>query len=167
MHETPADLLRFQDLLDDSYESAGSHLREVITPERRLVAADVVARLTGVCLLALATVTADCRPLTGLVDGLFYRGEFWFGSAQTSIRFRHIRQRPQVSAVHHQGEEFSIAVHGRATEVDLQDPDLQGFRQFAIDIYGPEWADWGDGAPYARIDAAKVFTFYLDPSEIH
>jgi hypothetical protein len=48
-------------------------------------------------LLPLATVTADQRPLVGPVDGIFYRGSFYFGSAPDSIRFRHIRARPQVS----------------------------------------------------------------------
>ena len=42
-------------------------------------------------LLALATVTADGRPIVGPVDGIFYRGAFWFGSAPDSVRFRHIR----------------------------------------------------------------------------
>lgn len=165
MHETPEDFVRLQDLLDDSYDSAGAHLRAVITPERRQVAADIAARLTGVRLLALATVTADCRPLNGVVDGLFYRGDFWFGSSQSSVRFRHLRTRSQVSAVHHEGEEFSITVHGHAVEVDVDDPELEGFRRFCIDIYGPEWADWGAPAAYARIEADKIFTFYLDPAE--
>jgi hypothetical protein len=166
VHETPADLVEFQDLLDTSYEGAGAHLRAVITPERRQAAADITARLTGVRLLVLATVTADCRPLAGTVDGLFYRGHFWFGSSQSSVRFRHLRERPHVTAVHYDGEEFSITVHGRAVEVDVDDPALAGFRDFCIGVYGEEWANWGAGAPYARIDADKVFTFYLDPAEL-
>ncbi|HVQ58697.1 MAG TPA: hypothetical protein VMS60_07295 [Solirubrobacterales bacterium] len=35
MRETEADLARLQDLLDSSYEAAGTHLRRIITPERR------------------------------------------------------------------------------------------------------------------------------------
>ena len=46
------------------------------------------------CLLALATVTADGRPIVGPVDGIFYRGSFHFGSAPDSVRFRHIRPAP-------------------------------------------------------------------------
>ncbi|MGI9642019.1 MAG: pyridoxamine 5'-phosphate oxidase family protein [Acidimicrobiia bacterium] len=166
MHETPADLVQLQDLLDDTYEGAGTHVRAIITPERRQVAADIAARLTGVRLLVLATVTADCRPLAGTVDGLFYRGQFWFGSSQNSVRFRHLRKRPQVSAVHYDGEEFSITVHGRAVEVDVEAPENAGFRDFCVDIYGAEWTNWAAKAPYARIDADKMFTFYLDPAEL-
>ena len=55
-------------------------------------------------LLALATVTADGRPLVSPVDGIFYRGAFYFGSAPDSVKFRHIRARPQVSATHLPGE---------------------------------------------------------------
>ena len=96
MHETEADLEALQRLLDESYASAGPHLRRIITPERRLGAAALAQRLVGMRLLALATVTADGRPVVGPVDGIFYRGAFWFGSAPDSVRFRHIRARPDV-----------------------------------------------------------------------
>ena len=94
MHETDADIAALQRLLDESYTHAGAHLRRVITPERRLDARALAARLTGVRLLALATVTGDGRPIVGPVDGIFYRGAFWFGSAPDSVRIRHIRARP-------------------------------------------------------------------------
>ena len=74
MYESPADLAALQDLLDRSATGAGAHLRSVLTPERRLSAAELWARLVGMSLLALATATADGRPLIGPVDGIFYRG---------------------------------------------------------------------------------------------
>ncbi len=111
MYESPADLAALQDLLDRSYRSAGAHLLRIHTPERRLGAEEVAERLTGMCLLALATVTADGRPIVGPVDGVFYRGAFHFGSAPDSVRFRHISVRPQVSATHLPGEELAVTVH--------------------------------------------------------
>ena len=78
-------------------------------------------------LLALATVTADGRPLVGPVDGIFFRGAFHFGSAPDSARFRHIRARPQVSATHLPGEELAVTVHGRAVPIDIGDPAAAGF----------------------------------------
>ena len=120
MNEKDEDLGRLQALLDHSYASAGRHLREVITPERRLTALEVCGRLTGMRLLTLATVTSDGRPLTGPVDGVFYRGTFHFGSAPDSVRIRHIRRRPYVSATHVPGEEFSVTVHGKATLLDMR-----------------------------------------------
>ena len=155
MHETPEDLEQLQDLLDRSYDSSGSHMRTIITPARRLDAKGLSKRLTGARVLSLATVTADARPLVAPVDGLFYRGEWWFGSADDSVRFAHIRARPQVSATYAEGEEYSVSVHGTAMEVVLT--EQPGFTDYCVEIYGDDWAHWE--APYARIDADKMFTF--------
>src|SRR3972149_4003964 len=116
MHETTADLRTLQSLLDRSYAAAGAHLLSIHTPDRRLAAADLVSTLTGVCVLDLATVTRDGRPRVSPVDGLFYRGAFWFGSSSDSLRFRHIRRRPAVSATHTRGESLAVTVHGSAVE---------------------------------------------------
>jgi uncharacterized pyridoxamine 5'-phosphate oxidase family protein len=167
MHETSEDLARLQETLDRSYETAGPHLKSVITPERRLTAEQLADRLPGMCLLVLATVTADGRPINGPVDGFFYRGDWYFGSSSDSLRFRHIRARPQVSATHMPAEEFSVTTHGRATEIDISAVDDGAFRQMLVDYYAPrfglEWEQLLDsGVAYARIDAERMFTFYLD-----
>jgi nitroimidazol reductase NimA-like FMN-containing flavoprotein (pyridoxamine 5'-phosphate oxidase superfamily) len=167
MHETDDDLARLQDLIDRSYASAGPHLLDIHTPERRLSAEQVSERLTGMVLLALATVTADGRPIVGPVDGIFYRGAFHFGSSPESIRFRHIRARPQVSATHLPGEELAVTVHGRAEIVDTRAEEAAGFRQTVLDIYvpryGEQWVEFIDSGPlYARIDAERMFTFAMD-----
>ena len=166
MHESQADLEALEDLLDRSYAAAGAHLLRIHTPERRLGAAEVVERLTGMCLLTLTTVTADCRPIAGPVDGIFYRGAFHFGSSPDSVRFRHIRSRPQVSATHLPGEELGITVHGRALPVDTSAGGEGGFRQALLDIYvpryGPGWERFLDSGPvYARIEADRMFTFAM------
>ena len=66
------------------------------------------------CLLVLATATADGRPLAGPVDGYFLHGTFWFSSGTRSVRMRHLAARPAVSATHLPGEELAVTVHGRA-----------------------------------------------------
>lgn len=157
MRETPEDVLALQELLDRSYGGAGEHLKSIVTPERRIDADRLVETLVGVQVLALATVTADSRPLVGPVDGLFYRGEFWFGSSPDSVRFRHIRVRPQVSATHTRGEQLAVTVHGTAHEMDVADhPE---FGEVCTEIYGETWSQWGDDATYARIAAEQMFTF--------
>ena len=168
MHESLADLTSLQELLDRSYESAGAHLRRIHTPERRLSAGQVARRLTGMGLLALATVTADGRPVVGPVDGVFYRGAFHFGPSPDSVRFRHIRVRPHVSATHLPGEELAVTVHGRAVPIDVHDPRHVGFRRALLEIYvpryGPGWEDFLNSGPqYARIDADRMFTFAMPP----
>jgi len=171
VHETPEDLVRLQATLDHSYKAAGPHLLEVITPERRLSAERLADRLQGMCLLVLATVTADGRPINGPVDGFFYRGDWYFGSSSDSLRFRHIRVRPQVSATHMPAEEFSVSAHGRAAEIELASHDDGAFRKMLMDYYGPRFGGDpsafldGPGVAYARIDAERMFTFYLDTSE--
>lgn len=165
MHETSDDLERLQGVLDRSYAGAGGHLRSIITVERRLSAEQVAATLTGMRLLALATVTADGRPIIGPVDGIFYRGCFHFGSSPESLRFRHLRERPHVSATHLPAEELAVTVHGTATPIDVQHSAHREFRQTLLDVYTPRYgADWesflDSGPVYARIEPSKMFTFH-------
>jgi hypothetical protein len=161
MHETDAELAALQRLLDDSHRHAGAHLRSIFRDDRRLTASRVAELLPGVQILSLATVTADCRPLVGPVDGLFFRGHFHFGSSEESVRFRHLRARPQVSAAHVRGEELAVIVHGTAVEIDVGAPEHSGFRDYLVEVYGEGWTDWGSGAPYARIDATRMFAVLL------
>ena len=162
MHETSEDITALQDVLDRSYASAGEHLLRIHTPERRLGAAQLAERLDGMSLLTLATVTADGRPIAGPVDGIFFRGAFHFGSSPDSVRFRHIRARPQVSATHLPGEELGITVHGRAEMVDVsRGPFRDTLLEVYVPRYGPEWeSGFLDSGPvYARIEADRMFTF--------
>ncbi|MBV8952593.1 MAG: pyridoxamine 5'-phosphate oxidase family protein [Solirubrobacterales bacterium] len=167
MHETPEDIQALQMLLDRSYASSGPHLRSIITPERRVGARELAARLLGMRLLVLATVSADGRPINGPVDGIFYRGAWHFGSSPDSVRFRHIRRRPHVSATHLPAEEFAVTVHGRATQLDLRSSEQAGFRQTLLETYAPRYgSEWETefldrGPVYARIEADKMFTFQM------
>jgi hypothetical protein len=170
VHETDADLVALQDLLDSSYAGAGSHLRSIVTPERRLDAEEVASRLVGMRLLALATVTADGRPIVGPVDGIFFRGSFHFGSSPDSVRFRHIRSRPHVSATHLPGEEFAVTVHGLAVPVDVKGDVGADLRRTLLEVYvpryGSQWEEFLDSGPlYARIEAKRMFTFHSESSE--
>lgn len=166
MFETTGDLIQLQQLLDDSYATAGGHLLNVITPERRLTAAELAVTLTGMRLLVLATVTGDGRPIAGPVDGIFFRGSFHFGSASDSLRFRHLRRRSAVSATHLAGEELSVTVHGDAEELDVKAAANRDFRKVLLDIYvpryGAEWESFLDSdTSYARINAHRMFTFSM------
>jgi hypothetical protein len=163
MRETRDDLAALQELLDRSYDAAGAHLRRIITPERRLTAEQVAERLTGMCLLSLATVTADGRPIVGPVDGIFLRGAFHFGSSPDSVRFRHIDARPSVSATHLPGEELAVTVHGRAVPVDVSAGELRdALLEVYVPRYGEGWESFLDsGVRYARIEAERMFTFFM------
>jgi len=162
VHETPDDIRALQELLDRSYENAGAHLRSITTPERRVGADQLVTQLTGMCLLVVATVTADCRPIAGPLDGIFYRGAFHFGTAADSVRYRHLLARPQVSATHLPREEFAVNVHGRAAPVEV----AGGFRETLLEVYvpryGEDWEKFLDSGPvYMRIEADRMFAFQM------
>ena len=168
MLETPAETGRLQDLLDRSAAGAGTHLRDIITDERRLSAARVCELLRGMRLLVAATVTADGRPLAGAVDGYFLHGSFYFSSGRNSVRMRHLAARPAVSATHLPGEELAVTVHGRAELLELRDPAAAELRQAMLDWYvprqGPEFESWLNAldAVAARIEPAKMFTFSME-----
>ena len=159
MHETEQDLHDLQRVLDESHAAAGGHLRNIFTDETRLTAAELADLLRGVQVLNVATVTAAGEPRVSPVDGLFFRGHFWFGSSHDSMKFRHIRKRPAVSASHTRGEELAVVVHGAAHEVDVQSPEARPFADYCVEVYGESWHDWGASAAYARIEPAKMFSF--------
>jgi hypothetical protein len=165
LHETAEDLEALRALLERSYSRGGTHLLRIHDEARRLTAEQVAERLQGMCLLALATVTADGRPIVGPVDGIFFRGAFHFGSSPDSIRAKHIARGSSVSATHLPGEELAVTVHGRAVPVDTSSGD---FRETLLSIYTPrygdDWVDFLDGGPvYWRIEAERMFTFHMPP----
>src|SRR5438128_463359 len=149
-----------QALLDASYVRAGSHLLSIWGPQTRMSAEEVVAELAGVQVLDLATVTPRGEPRVAPVDGLFFRGRFWFGSAGTSARFRNIRSNPAVSGAITRGSEpFVVLVHGRAVELDPRGPDTEGFAAYPRELYEFDWDATHPSAPYARIDAHTMLAF--------
>ena len=170
MYETPSEMRALQQLLDESAESAGPHMREIITDDRRLRAAQLTERLQGMVLLVLATVSADGRPLVGPVDGYFIHGSFFFSSGRRSVRMRHLSTRPATSATHLPGEALAVTVHGDAELFELSDPRRPELREAMLAHYlplqGPDYEEWlGDeDVLAARIVARKLFTFYAEPS---
>lgn len=167
MWETPEELAGLQRLLDASAAAAGEHLRGIITEDRRIDAADLCRRLTGMRLLVVATVTADGRPLAGPVDGYLLHGGWQFSSGRQSVRMRHLRARPTVTATHLPGEELAVTVHGRAELFDLMDPEGDDLRRAMLDHYlpkqGPAFEEWlrRENPVGARIVADRMFTFGL------
>lgn len=165
MHETAEDLAELQRLLDESYESAGEHLRSLFPPEQRSSAEDIAAALTGVFFINLATVTAKCEPLVAPVDGLFYRGRLWFSLPPGSQRARHLRARPQASATFVEEDPGAcMIVHGTAVQVDDTHPLFEGFDRYARALYG------------IAVDVAKThyktrtepdFTGFVQPRRIY
>lgn len=167
MHETKTELEALQSLLYASYDVAGPHIRTIHTPDRRMTAEEVSEILTGVCVLDLATVGVQGRPIVSPVDGLFLGGVFWFGSADDSLRFRHLRRNPNVSAAHTRGETLSILVHGVAHEIDTATGDYERLHDYCREIYGSGFDGWGywGHAPYAWIEPRRMFAMRMETVE--
>ncbi len=159
VHETPEDLTELQDVLDSSYAAAGQHLLSIHGENWRIDAKQIAERLTGMVILNLATVSSKGDPIQAPVDGMFYRGRFWFGSSPDSLRAKHIKRHPRVSVAHVRGEELAVIAHGTAHEVDKATERALGFRDYAISIYGKATIDhfWTGDAVYWELEPRKMF----------
>ncbi|KAF0957430.1 hypothetical protein MLGJGCBP_04720 [Rhodococcus sp. T7] len=112
MRETPEELKELQALLDDSLSRSTTHLRSIINTERTLTAEQLTQVITGMCTLALSTVTAKGEPRISGVDGHFLHGKWHFGTARGAAKARHLAARPAVSAAHMRGEDLGVFTYG-------------------------------------------------------
>ena len=170
MHETAEDLAELQRLLDESYASAGEHLRSIFVPELASSAEDLARTLTGIFVINLAVVTAKSEPLVAPVDGLIYRGRLFFGLPPRSQRVRHVRARPAVSATQMEGELSTtggrcLIVHGTAREVTYGHPLFAGYGEYALGLYGLPIPDLGEDPNDGR--QPEDFTGFIEPRRIY
>ncbi|NUR88179.1 MAG: pyridoxamine 5'-phosphate oxidase family protein [Nonomuraea sp.] len=153
MRETAEELKELQALLDASLSRSTSHLRSIINAERTLTAEQLTQVLTGMCTLALSTVTANGEPRISGVDGHFLHGKWLFGTARNAAKARHLAARPAVSAAHLRGEELGVFTHGKVEELNGAEPaadwpDLLGYLK---DFYGDDLFDWQNEVVYYRL----------------
>lgn len=155
MHETPEDLTELQALLEASLSRSSSHLRSIINTDRALTAAQLTQVLTGMCTLALSTVTAKGEPRISGVDGHFLRGKWHFGTACGAAKAHHLATRPAVSAAHLRGEDLGVFTHGTVEILNPQHgepaadwPDLLAYFK---DFYGDDAFDWDKDVVYYRL----------------
>ena len=144
MLETAAEITALQDLLDASRASGTTHLRSIITDERALTARDLVALLTGMRVLSVATVTARGEPRISGLDGHFLHATWTFSTDGSAAKARHMRARPAVSVAHIDGEELAVFGHGRVEQMREGDPDWAATLEHWTAHYGGSPLEWGD-----------------------
>ncbi len=144
MYESDHEITALQDLLDRSHGQATEHLRDIINDDRVLSAADLVALLTGMKVLSVATVTAAGEPRISAVDGHFLHGTWSFSTSGTSAKAAHLRARPAVSVAHVDHEAMAVFSHGHVTEMAPQDPDTAEVLDHWTRHYGSSPLTWGD-----------------------
>ncbi|WP_149259263.1 pyridoxamine 5'-phosphate oxidase family protein [Actinomadura sp. K4S16] len=155
MRETQEELTELQALLDDSLSRSTSHLRSIINEERSLTAEQLCQVLTGMCTLALSTVTAKGEPRISGVDGHFLHGKWHFGTARDAAKARHMAARPAVSAAHMRGEDLGVFTHGT---VEILNPpggepaaDWPDLLAYFKGFYGEDAFDWDNDIVYYRL----------------
>ncbi|MFA1538127.1 pyridoxamine 5'-phosphate oxidase family protein [Actinomadura monticuli] len=155
MRETREELKELQALLDASLSRSSSHLRSIISTERTLTAEQLTGVLTGMCTLALSTVTAKGEPRISGVDGHFLHGKWHFGTARDAVKARHLAARPAVSAAHMRGEDLGVFTHGTVETLNPQPgepaadwPDLLAYFK---DFYGAGSFNWDEDVVYYRL----------------
>ncbi|MCE7003903.1 pyridoxamine 5'-phosphate oxidase family protein [Kibdelosporangium philippinense] len=155
MRETPEELASLQDLLDASLSRSTSHLRSIINTERTLTAVQATQVLTGMCTVALSTVTAKGEPRISGVDGHFLHGTWVFGTARDAAKARHLAARPAASVAYIRGEEVGVFTHGTAellNPVDSEAPaEWPEVLAYLKDFYGDNGFDWVNDVVYFRL----------------
>ena len=154
MRETPEELDELQALLDGSLSRSTAHLRSIFTG-RGLSAAQLTRVLTGMCTLALSTVTAKGEPRISGVDGHFLHGRWHFGTAPDAAKARHLAARPAASIAHMRGEDLGVFTHGTVEILNPADgepaPDWPGVLAYFKDFYGDDAFDWDNEVVFFRL----------------
>lgn len=166
MYETPDEVERLQALLDASYSAATDHLRGIIHGDRRLTARDLVALLTGMKVLTVATVTARGEPRISAMDGHFLHGTWSFSTSGTAAKARHMRDRPQVSVAHVDGEELAVFSHGRVEVLAERDDDYRGTLDHWVGHYGSSPLSWGKDVRLYRYRPAWMVGYAFAREEL-
>lgn len=154
MFETPDELAELRTLLDASLAGSSAHLRSIVT-ERTMTAEQLTEVLTGMCTLAVSTVTAKGEPRISGEDGHFLHGRWHFGTARGAAKARHLAARPAVSAAHMRGEDLGVFTHGT---VEVLNPehgehaaDWPQVRAHLKEFYGDDAFDWDRDVVYYRL----------------
>jgi len=151
MYETQAEVEALQRLLDASLAGGSAQLRDIVHGDRILTARDVVALLTGMKVITVATVTAKGEPRISALDGHFLHGTWTFTTDGSAAKAKHLEARPAVSAAHVDGETFALFMHGRAERLGSDDPGRAELLDHWTRHYDSSPFDWGDDIRLYRV----------------
>lgn len=175
MYETSAETGQLQRLFDRSLEGANAHLRAIYQAEgehpHTLTAEQLVRVLTGMCTLAISTVTAKGEPRVSGADGHFLHGRWILGTDRTAAKARHLAARPAVSVAHIRGDDLGVFTHGTAVPITPPDaPDAEAdtwpaVHDHLIAHYGESPMKWGD-VVYYRIEPHWMTAYCVNPAEL-
>jgi hypothetical protein len=161
VYESPAELAALQEPLDASFARASEHLTGIMAPERRLSAEQLVADLTGIAVLNVATVTARGEPRISAVDGHFLHGRWHFTTAAASPKARQLAARPAISAAYTPRDGYGVFCHGRARLLEPGTPAFTVLSDHWARAYGQSFEDMGleSGISYVQVQPSWMVGF--------
>ena len=165
MDETPAEIAELQALFDAHLARANQHMRDIVTPERRLSARQVSKYLAGTKHVAFATVTSRGEPRVSPLDALFIHGRFTLSTAGTATRLAHLRRNPACSAVHMDGDRIAVTVNGTVEWLQRDHPDHDAVHAAWTRTYESDPYTWGDGVVLFRIQPRSMWAYAFHPEE--
>jgi uncharacterized pyridoxamine 5'-phosphate oxidase family protein len=165
MFESEQEVEALQALLDRTLQHANPHLLNIVKPDRRLNARQVVRYLQGTKHVAFATVNEKGEPRVAPLDGVLVRGRFTVSTGGRAARLRHLRANPACSAAHMDGDTVGIVVHGHATIIGRDDPGVDELEPIWRDIYGSSPFDWGEGVVFMRIEPTSMWAYAFHPED--
>ena len=167
MHETPAELTELQTLLDASLSRSSGHLRSIVEG-RTITAEQLTGVLTGMCTLALSTVTATGEPRVSGADGHFLHGKWLFGTSRTAAKARHLAARPAVSVAHMRGEDLGVFTHGHVKILNGDRPtdDWPEALAYFKGFYGDDAFDWNNDVVHYRLEPQWMTVYAPDLAKL-
>jgi uncharacterized pyridoxamine 5'-phosphate oxidase family protein len=164
MFETEAEIGELQAMLDSHLARANPHMTEIVTPERRLTARQIVTYLHGTKHVAFATVTARGEPRVSPLDALFIHGRFTLGTSPGATKIAHLRRNPSCSAVHMDGDRVAVAVNGTVEWIDRSHPDHDEIHDAWTETYKSDPYTWGE-VIFFRIEPSTMWAYASNPDE--
>ena len=166
MYETDDEVAALQALLDRSHAGSTDHLKAIIHDDRILSATDLVALLTGMRVLSVATVTAAGEPRISALDGHFLHATWTFSTSGTAAKARHLETRPAVSVAHIDGEELAVFSHGRAEQMLPGDDDWKETLEHWTNHYDSSPLSWGEDVRMYRLSPHWMVGYAADRLEV-
>ena len=162
VRESAADLDPLQTLLDESVAKANPFLcRSFEMPQRSLSAAELVARLYGLLVVSLATVTAKGEPRVAPLDAVFLRGRFY---VPTVARGAGAAPGASVRGQRHllRGRSTAVIVHGEAGTGAPGEEPFDEAEEIVLAEGGESLLEWSGDPLFLRVEPDVIYTFAKD-----
>lgn len=163
MNETAEELSALQGLLDLSAGDRERHLTDIVAPDRRLSAEQLIADLHGVLVLSVGTVSRTGEPRLSAVDGHFIHGHWYFSTARAAVKARHLSARPAVSVGYTPRDGYGVWAHGSAAA--LRGAARDRMDAYLSEVYGQPLSGMADGIVIFRVDAHWMIGYAMTAEE--